>query len=85
MSGAPDLIDGGGVTVPTFGIYSLDGEWIVENEGVDPDILVVDDPALMVDGGDPQLERAIDEVMKALRDNPPVRPGKPGYPDRSGR
>jgi tricorn protease len=85
ISGAPGLIDGGVVTVPTFGIYSLDGEWIVENEGVEPDIPVVDDPALMVDGGDPQLERAIEEVMEALRQNPPQKPARPPYDDRSGR
>jgi tricorn protease len=85
MSGAPPLIDGGRVTVPTFGIYSLDGDWIVEGHGVDPDIEVIDDPGLMARGGDPQLERAIDEVMKALAANPPKRPAKPAYPNRSGR
>jgi tricorn protease len=85
ITGAPGLIDGGGVTVPTFGIYSLDGKWIVENKGVAPDIRVVDDPALMVDGGDPQLERAIEEVMKELQRNPPPRPNRPPFPDRSGR
>jgi tricorn protease len=85
ISGAPSLIDGGVVTVPTFGIYSLDGEWIIENEGVKPDIEVVDDPALMVDGGDPQLERAIKEILKALETQPGPSPKKPGYPDRSGR
>jgi tricorn protease len=85
ISGAPQLIDGGVVTVPTFGIYSLDGTWIVENQGVQPDVPVVDDPAKMQDGGDPQLERAVEEVMKALRQNPPVEPHRPAYPDRSGR
>jgi tricorn protease len=84
-SGVPLLIDGGNVTVPTFGIYSLDGEWIVEGHGVDPDIEVIDDPGLMAKGGDPQLERAIDEVMKSLAANPPKRPAKPAYPNRSGR
>jgi tricorn protease len=74
-----------GVTVPTFGIYSLDGEWIVEGHGVDPDIEVVDDPGAMDKGGDPQLERAIKEVMRALEANPPKRPAKPPYPKRSGR
>jgi len=85
ISGAPGLIDGGGVTVPTFSFYSTDGEWIVEGYGVDPDIEVVDDPALMVDGGDPQLDRAIEEVMRRLRENPPVPPKRPAYTDRSGR
>jgi tricorn protease len=85
MSGAPGLIDGGFVSVPTFGIYSTDGEWIVEGYGVDPDIEVVDDPSKMVDGGDPQLERAVQEVMKSLAANPPRPPAKPVYPNRSGR
>ncbi|HWW02162.1 MAG TPA: PDZ domain-containing protein [Candidatus Acidoferrum sp.] len=84
ITGAPPLIDGGGVTVPTFGIYNTKGEWIIEGHGVDPDIEVVDDPSLMAKGGDPQLERAIDEVLKALKKNPPVEVRKPKYPLRAG-
>ena len=82
MSGNPILIDGGFLSVPTFGIYSKEGEWIVEGYGVDPDIEVIDDPSRMARGGDPQLERAIEEVMKALEANPPKRPAKPAYPKR---
>ncbi len=84
MTGVPPLIDGGSVTVPTFGIYSTTGEWIIEGHGVDPDIEVVDDPALMAKGADPQLERAVSEVLKALSENPPPSPRKPAYPKRSG-
>lgn len=83
ITGAPELIDGGSVTVPTFGIYSRTGEWIIEGYGVDPDIEVVDDPALMAKGGDPQLERAVAEVLKALKQNPGPAVKKPAYPDRS--
>jgi tricorn protease len=85
ISGVPDLVDGGNVTVPTFGIYSTDGRWIVEGHGVEPDIEVVDDPSLMQNGGDPQLDRAIQEVLKQLGANPPKPPARPAYPDRSGR
>jgi tricorn protease len=85
ISGAPGLIDGGGVTVPTFGIYSTDGQWIIEGHGVEPDIEVVDDPGLMAKGGDPQLERAVKEVMTSIEKNPPHRPAKPPYPNRAGR
>jgi tricorn protease len=85
MSGNPSLVDGGGVTVPTFGIYSPEGKWIVEGHGVDPDIEVIDDPSRMARGGDPQLERAIQEVMRRLDANPPKRPQKPAYPKRAGR
>jgi tricorn protease len=84
ISGAPPLIDGGGVTVPTFGIYSTDGKWIVEGHGVDPDIAVVDDPSKMVNGGDPQLERAISEVMRMIEKNPPKPPARPAYTNRAG-
>jgi tricorn protease len=82
ISGAPSLIDGGRLTAPTFSFYNVDGEWDVENLGVDPDIEVVDDPSLMLDGGDPQLDRAIAEVMEALEQNPPIRPDRPEYPVR---
>jgi tricorn protease len=83
ITGCPPLVDGGSVTVPTFGIYDTKGKWIIEGYGVDPDITVVDDPGLMAKGGDPQLERAIDEVLKALKKNPPVDVKKPKYPKRS--
>jgi tricorn protease len=85
ITGAPGLVDGGSVTVPTFGIYDLNGSWIIEGYGVDPDIEVVDDPTAMAKGGDPQLERAVDEVLKALERQSPPKPRKPVYPDRRGR
>ncbi|NOZ93776.1 MAG: peptidase S41 [Acidobacteria bacterium] len=85
ISGVPRLIDGGMVTVPTFGIYSTSGSWIVEGHGIDPDIEVVDDPSKMVDGGDPQLDRAVQVVLEEIEKNPPRRPKPPAYPDRSGR
>jgi len=84
ISGAPRLIDGGVVTVPTFGSYGMDGEWIIENRGVGPDIEVVDDPALMTNGGDPQLDAAIEEIKRLLKDKPFKAPTKPKYPDKSG-
>ena len=84
MTGTPPLIDGGNVTVPTFGIYNTKGEWIIEGYGVDPDIEVVDDPARMAQGEDPQLERAVKEILRSLKKNPPETPKKPKYPTRSG-
>lgn len=82
ISGSPDLVDGGEVTVPTFSFYSTSGKWVVENHGVEPDIEVVDDPALMADGGDPQLDRAIDEILAALERAPHESPLRPAYPKR---
>ncbi len=84
MTGSPILVDGGSVTVPTFGIFSREGQWIIEGYGVEPDIEVVDDPARMARGEDPQLDRAIAEVLKQLNSHPRQAPKKPVYPDRSG-
>ncbi len=82
LSGSPALIDGGGFTVPTFRMYDPDGKWFKEGHGVDPDIEVVDDPAQLANGVDPQLERGIQEVMKALEKNPRPQPKRPAYEKR---
>lgn len=82
ITGAPGLIDGGGITVPTFRQYNPDGTWFAEGHGVDPDIKVVDDPAQMVKGIDPQLQKAIQVVMQELKTNPPVNPKQPPYQKR---
>lgn len=71
ISGTPQLMDGGSVTSAAFGIMDLDGNWIVENEGVAPDIEVVEDLAALLEDRDPQLERAIREVLAELAANPP--------------
>ena len=49
-----------------------------------PDIAVVDDPSLMAEGRDPQLERAVDELLKTLKEHPPIKVKKPAYPKRAG-
>jgi tricorn protease len=67
MTGAPPLLDGGSVTVPTFAIYDRSGKWIIEGHGVDPDFEVLDDPAQLARGNDPQLERGVNELMQALK------------------
>lgn len=84
ISGNPQLIDGTTVTVPTFGFYKKDGTWGVEGHGVDPDIEVIDDPAQMLNGGDPQLDKAIEVMLAELERNPYVPPPTPVPPDRSG-
>jgi len=77
ISGHGPLIDGGTVFVPEFATASTTGEWIIEGYGVDPDIEVENDPASILAGRDPQLERAIAEIQKALQANPGTLPGKP--------
>jgi tricorn protease len=83
MTGCPPLVDGGSVTVPTFSIYDTAGKWIIEGHGVDPDIPVMDDPAQLAKGIDPQLERAIAEINTQLEKNPAARALRPAYLDRA--
>jgi tricorn protease len=79
--GFPDLIDGGSITAPNLAIWTEEG-WIVENQGVPPDIEVEQWPADVIAGRDPQLERAIQEAMKALAANPPKKLVQPPFPVR---
>lgn len=80
------LMDGGGVTVPEFGIWSpIDNQWIAENHGVEPDIEVANTPDRMQNGGDPQLERAIAYILDQLKNNPPPKYKHPPFPVEKGK
>ena len=81
IGGYPSLLDGGGVTAPRAALYGLHGEWEVENRGIAPDIEVENDPASVAAGHDPQLEKAIQVTMEALKKNPMKMPEHPAYPD----
>ena len=74
------LIDGGQVNVPEFAHADANGQWAVEGWGVEPDIEVANDPASVIAGNDPQLERAVQEVLEALRKTPQKLPGRPADP-----
>ncbi len=88
IRGQIPLIDGGYITRPEFARYGLDSKWVIENHGVQPDIAVENRPEAFVKGQDPQLERAIQEVMKQIQSSPkklPPRPADlPAYPDGPG-
>ena len=80
--GFPVLMDGGVVTAPNLAIWTEDG-WVVENEGVPPDIEVDQTPAQVIAGHDPQLEKAIDVILEELKKNPPPAHRRPPYPVRA--
>lgn len=63
----PSFIDGGRMVAPRGGFYDLKGEWAVEGVGISPDIEVQQTPADVIKGKDPQLERAVEEALKALK------------------
>lgn len=78
-----NLIDGGTVNVPEFALANIKGEYIIEGYGVDPDIEIENDPKSVIAGRDPQLERAVEEVMRKLAQ--PVRlPKRPADPNKTG-
>ena len=74
------LLDGGMVFVPEFGNADENGQWIIEGHGVDPDIVVEEDPVQVAEGHDPQLERAIEELLEVLSKNPGGLPPRPVPP-----
>jgi tricorn protease len=74
-------MDGGYVTAPNLAIWTEQG-WVVENEGVPPDIEVEQWPVEVNAGKDPQLEKAIEVIMEELKKNPPKSPKRPAYPVR---
>ena len=80
--GVPATIDGGGITAPILAFYSMSGKWAVENEGVSPDIEVEYTPSEVIKGHDPQLERAVQEAMRLLEQNPVKRVPRPAPIDR---
>jgi tricorn protease len=82
ISGSPSLADGGGLTVPTFRMYDVRGRWFAEGHGVEPDIKVEEDPSLLAKGTDAQLERAIAEATRLMKEKPPAPPARPAYEKR---
>lgn len=77
------LIDGGGITVPGARLYDNDGHWFWEGEGVRPDIEVWDDPNILILNRDPQIERAVQEVLNMVDENSNKMTPAPPYEDRT--
>lgn len=79
IGGYPELMDGGRVTAPRLAVAGLKGSWEVENHGIAPDIEVWQDPKLVREGHDPQLERAVAEAMQQLKEHPLPKYERPPY------
>jgi tricorn protease len=81
ISEIPVLMDGGHVTSPSVAFFSPKREWDVENHGVDPDVVVEQDPKAVSEGHDPQLEAAVAIALRELATHPFVEPARPAFPD----
>jgi tricorn protease len=79
----PVLVDGGTMIAPRGGFFDRDGKWAVENEGVAPDIDVENWPKDVIAGRDPQLERAVTEALRLLKEKPVVLQAQPAAPIRA--
>ncbi len=80
ITGLGPMIDGGMVFVPISGTNDPDGKWVIEGHGVDPDIVVENDPKSVLAGRDPQLERAVEELVKQMDAEPMKLPKRPADP-----
>lgn len=75
------LIDGGRVTSPDNAVFDpIKNEWIGENKGIAPDIEVRQDAKSLNNGKDPQLERAVKELMSQLGPKLKITPPKFSQP-----
>jgi tricorn protease len=81
LNGQP-TIDGGTVHQSNNAFYNDKGQWLVESHGVDPDILLDNDPASASAGRDLQLEKAIEVLLKQIKEKPFSWPPVPKYPIR---
>lgn len=81
-AGAPRLMDGGLVSAPSSAVWDpFTSKWIAENVGVEPDVEVEQEPELVRQGKDPQLEKAVELVMAELAKKPAAKPKRPAYPN----
>ena len=81
----PTFVDGGSMIAPRGGFFTRDGKWAVENEGTAPDIDVENWPKEVIAGHDPQLERAVQEAMRLMKEHPVDRAGKEPPPPTWGK
>ncbi len=69
----PTFVDGGSMIAPRGGFFTREGKWAVENEGTPPDVDVENWPKDAIAGHDLQLERAVAEAMRMLKEKPVTR------------
>lgn len=80
ISSRGPLLDGGRVMVPLQATNDTDGSYIIEGTGVEPDIVVENNPQAVIEGRDPQLERGLKEVLKMMKRMPMKLPERPADP-----
>ena len=82
IRGSLPFIDGGDLRKPEFAPFDTNGQWAIEGHGVDPDIVIDNDPAKEYAGEDQQLNKAIEIVLEQMKNTKPV-PPIPPFPDKT--
>ena len=83
LSGVNTLTDNGIARAPMTGVYGPEGAWLIEQHGVDPDIVVENLPHATFNGKDAQLDAAVDHLLAEIRKDPRAVPKPPAHPNRS--
>ena len=82
IRGSLPFIDGGTLNRPEFAPFDQDGNWIIEGHGVDPDIVIDNNPYDEFNGIDAQLDKAIEVILEQMKDWPEA-PAVPEWPDKT--
>jgi len=82
IRGSLPFIDGGDLRKPEFAPFDTEGKWTIEGHGVDPDIVIDNDPAKEYAGDDQQLDKAIEVVLEQMKNVKPI-PPIPPFPDKT--
>ena len=77
------MLDGGTVYIPNYGEWVPEGKWVIEGTGATPDLEVEEDPAALMAGRDPQLDKAIEYLKQKLTAEPVVHPTPPPFPNKA--
>ena len=80
IRGTLPFVDGGYLNRPEFANFSVESEWILEGVGMEPDIVVDNDPALEFEGRDQQLEKALEIIKEEMKKKPAKLPEIPDWP-----
>ena len=85
LSSVNRLSDNGLARAPMLGVYGPEREWLIENHGVEPDIVVENPPHATFSGEDAQLDAAVRYLLDKIAEDPRAVPEPPPFPDKSFR
>jgi tricorn protease len=83
IRGGKPFVDNGYYTQPEFTGWGMEGKWLIEGRGTDPDVDLENDPKSVLEGKDPQLDYAITYLLDKIKKEPKPLPSEPAFPIKS--